>query len=264
MPEGIDVLHKTFAGGVAGFSVDVVLFPLDTIKTRLQSQQGFHAAGGSKNLYRGLSSVALGSAPTGAIFFLIYSNLKEIITVKPTILGDAICACSAEFVSSTIGVPIEVIKQRSQTGHVTTPFLQLGKKIYKREGFAGLYRGLVPTLAREMPFSFIELPIWEYFKREYPKWTGRQKCTPFESAVCGSSAGCFAAIITTPLDVIKTRVMLSEIPLSSYNAFLHIQQHEGISKLFSGAIPRTLWMGFGGFVFFFAYELSMSLSHRLF
>lgn len=82
MPEGREVLRWTFAGGIAGFAVESSLFPLDTIKTRLQSQQGFQAAGGFKNLYRGLSSVALGSAPTAAIFFLIYSNLKEIITVQ--------------------------------------------------------------------------------------------------------------------------------------------------------------------------------------
>jgi solute carrier family 25 S-adenosylmethionine transporter 26 len=263
MPEGREILRWTFAGGFAGFAVDVSLFPLDTIKTRLQSQQGFQAAGGFKHLYRGLSSVALGSAPTAAIFFLIYSNLKEVIKVEPTILADAICACSAEFISSTIGVPIEVIKQRSQTGN-GIPFLRMGKKIYKRDGFSGLYRGFGPMLAREMPFSFIELPIWEYLRREYPKWAGKEKCTPFESAVAGSSAACIAAIATTPLDVIKTRVMLSEVPLSSYNAFLHIQKHEGISKLFSGAIPQVAWMGFGGFVFFFAYELTMSLSHQLF
>lgn len=34
------------AGGVAGVSVDLILFPLDTIKTRLQSPQGFYKAGG--------------------------------------------------------------------------------------------------------------------------------------------------------------------------------------------------------------------------
>lgn len=82
MPEGRDVLRWTIAGAAAGFAVDVSLFPLDTIKTRLQSQQGLHAAGGFRNLYRGLSSVALGSAPTAAVFFLIYSNLKEIVTVQ--------------------------------------------------------------------------------------------------------------------------------------------------------------------------------------
>lgn len=172
-----------------------------------------------------------------------------------------------------------MIKQRSQTG-TGTSFLRLGQQIYHRDGWRGLYRGFAPLLAREMPFSFIELPIWEYFKREYPKWAvripnprllffgfgfqGKDKCTPFESAVAGSSAGCIAAVVTTPLDVIKTRVMLSEAPVSSYDAFLHIRRFEGVAKLFAGTAPRTLWMGFGGFIFFFAYELTMSVSYQLF
>jgi solute carrier family 25 S-adenosylmethionine transporter 26 len=51
------------SGGIAGTSVDVALFPLDTIKTRLQSPQGFFKAGGFKGIYNGLSSAAAGSAP---------------------------------------------------------------------------------------------------------------------------------------------------------------------------------------------------------
>ena len=53
------------AGGVAGTSVDVILYPLDTLKTRLQSAQGFWKAGGFRGVYAGLGSAALGSAPTG-------------------------------------------------------------------------------------------------------------------------------------------------------------------------------------------------------
>ena len=60
------------SGGAAGIAVDISLFPLDTIKTRsaakcfffgknvvflfrLQSKQGFLAAGGFRNIYSGLS-----------------------------------------------------------------------------------------------------------------------------------------------------------------------------------------------------------------
>lgn len=53
------------AGAVAGLVVDVSLYPIDTIKSRLQSKQGFIRAGGLKNLYRGLPPVLAGSVPNG-------------------------------------------------------------------------------------------------------------------------------------------------------------------------------------------------------
>ena len=46
-------LTSLISGGMAGMAVDISLFPLDTIKTRLQSKQGFWAAGGFKNIYSG-------------------------------------------------------------------------------------------------------------------------------------------------------------------------------------------------------------------
>lgn len=57
-------------GGVAGLFVDMVLFPLDTLKTRLQAQQGFRQAGGFKSIYKGIGIQAIGSAPQGIIFLM--------------------------------------------------------------------------------------------------------------------------------------------------------------------------------------------------
>lgn len=45
--------------------MDVTLFPLDTLKTRLQSSQGFLKTGGFTGLYKGIFPVIVGSAPTG-------------------------------------------------------------------------------------------------------------------------------------------------------------------------------------------------------
>ena len=53
------------AGGLAGTSVDLLFFPIDTFKTRLQSAQGFAKAGGFKGIYKGVGSVIVGSAPGG-------------------------------------------------------------------------------------------------------------------------------------------------------------------------------------------------------
>jgi hypothetical protein len=55
------------AGSAAGTSVDVTLFPLDTVKTRLQSQAGFWGSGGFRGIYRGIGPAFVGSAPNGII-----------------------------------------------------------------------------------------------------------------------------------------------------------------------------------------------------
>ena len=57
------------AGGVAGTSVDLLFYPLDTVKTRLQSSQGFFKAGGFRGIYKGVGSVVIGSAPGGESLF---------------------------------------------------------------------------------------------------------------------------------------------------------------------------------------------------
>ena len=66
------------AGAIAGMSVDLALFPLDTVKTRLQSQFGFHNSGGFKQLYRGLGSAMIVSAPNGNQQFLFDHILLSI------------------------------------------------------------------------------------------------------------------------------------------------------------------------------------------
>lgn len=53
------------AGSVAGIAVDCILFPLDTIKTRIQSEAGLRASGGFGRIYSGIASSLIGSAPNG-------------------------------------------------------------------------------------------------------------------------------------------------------------------------------------------------------
>lgn len=53
---------------MAGLFVDVILFPLDTLKTRLQAAQGFRKAGGFSGIYKGIGPQAIGSAPQGTLY----------------------------------------------------------------------------------------------------------------------------------------------------------------------------------------------------
>uniref|UniRef100_A0A915P369 S-adenosylmethionine mitochondrial carrier protein n=1 Tax=Meloidogyne floridensis TaxID=298350 RepID=A0A915P369_9BILA len=248
------------AGAAAGLAVDLSLYPLDTIKTRMQSKVGFKASGGFGNIYKGIPAVALGSAPGSALFFISYSSCKEFLNtkmaVKQTPLTDAVSASIGEIFACIARVPTEIIKQRAQTNPQKRPLQIFGELL--KEGYFS-------TLFREIPFSFIEFPLWEFLKQKRRKLTNKE-CSPLESAACGSIAGLIAAGITTPLDVLKTRVMLDRgsqnrqlLPLA-----VEIFKNEGIFRLYSGVLPRSLWMGIGGFIFFFSYEFSLKATQRIF
>lgn len=109
-----------------------------------------------------------------------------------------------------IRVPVEIAKQRRQTISSRTSSISILMEAYRTEGIRrGLYRGYGSTILREVPFAFIQFPIWEHLKANWTVNTGLE-LTPIAVAMCGAVAGGIAAAITTPLDVAKTRIMLAE------------------------------------------------------
>ena len=105
------------SGALAGICVDLTLFPLDTVKTRCQSEIGFLKSGGFARLFSGIGPVAAGSAPGAAVFFLAYETGKSTIfpkIVENSVLVHALSASLAEGTSCLIRVPVEIIKQRMQ------------------------------------------------------------------------------------------------------------------------------------------------------
>lgn len=61
-----------------------------------------------------------------------------------------------------------------------------------------LYRGYWTTVLRDMPFSIIQFPLWEYFKKTYSFYFERE-IYPMESAVCGAIAGSYITFYATKM-----------------------------------------------------------------
>lgn len=252
------------AGALAGISVDVTMYPLDTLKTRLQSQQGFQKAGGFRGVYKGLATVASTSMPTSALFFMTYETTKKLVqphvATQYTPFVHMFAASVGEVLACVIRVPTEIAKQRKQTdvGSKNRSSIRILVKAYKAEGVRrGVYRGFLSTVARDLPFSFIELPIWEMLKNLVRHHNDGQ-ISSLHSAACGSVAGGFAGVVTTPLDLAKTRIMLAE-PCAAAKLRLRpvlagIYVREGLRGLFAGATPRLTSFMLGGFVFFGVYD----------
>ncbi|XP_072641584.1 mitochondrial S-adenosylmethionine carrier protein isoform X20 [Canis lupus baileyi] len=207
--------YTSQAGGVAGVAVDLILFPLDTIKTRLQSPQGFNKAGGFRGIYAGVPSAAIGSFPNAAAFFITYEYVKWFLHTD----------------SSSYLMPVK---------HM-----------------------LAASAGEVIPFSLVQFPMWESLKALW-SWRQDHVVDCWQSAVCGAFAGGFAAAVTTPLDVAKTRIMLAKAGSSTASgnvlSALHgVWRTQGLSGLFAGVFPRTAAISLGGFIFLGAYEQTRSL-----
>jgi solute carrier family 25 protein 39/40 len=151
---------------------------------------------------------------------------------------------------TSIVSPLELIRTNLQSTpispdqpHTLRSVLASVRELVRTNGARHLWRGLGPTLWRDVPFSGLYWLSYETGKRSL-----RQR--GFEGApaafVSGASSGILAALVTSPFDVVKTRrqamIMSSAasrttgtIPL-----ILEVVRTEGTSALFAGLGPRMV------------------------
>lgn len=127
-----------------------------------------------------------------------------------------LAASIGEVAACAVRVPTEVVKQRAQASQFKSSWEALRNIFVANKGrgvgvvWRELYRGWGVTVMREIPFTVIQFPLWEAAKMWSAERSGRERVTAVESAVFGSASGAVAAAATTPLDVLKTRLMLAK------------------------------------------------------
>ncbi|XP_010268593.1 PREDICTED: S-adenosylmethionine carrier 1, chloroplastic/mitochondrial-like isoform X2 [Nelumbo nucifera] len=257
------LFEGVIAGGTAGVVVETALYPIDTIKTRLQAARG----GGKillKGLYSGLAGNLAGVLPASAIFVGVYEPTKQkLLQSFPENLS-AVAHLTAGAIggaaSSLIRVPTEVVKQRMQTGQFASA-PDAVRLIVAKEGFKGLYAGYGSFLLRDLPFDAIQFCIYEQLRIGY-KLAARRDLNDPENAIIGAFAGALTGAVTTPLDVIKTRLMVQG-SANQYKGIIGcvqtIVREEGTQAFLKGIGPRVLWIGIGGSIFFGVLERTKQL-----
>ncbi|KAL3464225.1 mitochondrial carrier domain-containing protein [Aspergillus heterothallicus] len=305
--------RSLISGAIAGLTVDCSLYPLDTIKTRLQkARQPGSSAAPTPNLslrqtirgiYAGLPSVLLGSAPSAASFFIVYDGVKRtLLSSSPdsksqspsrshVILTQSLASSMGEIAACAVRVPTEVIKQRAQAGlfggsslaalkdilalrHAHPAAAAAGAKRGYGQVIRELYRGAGITIAREIPFTVLQFTMWEGMKEAYAKRRLQHldsvitaQVPASTSAMFGSVAGAISAGLTTPLDVIKTRVMLARrgdggSDKVRIRAIVQEISSEGFGAFWRGIGPRITWIGIGGAVFLGSYQWASNTLER--
>ncbi|KAJ7612032.1 mitochondrial carrier domain-containing protein [Mycena polygramma] len=255
-------INELLAGSVGGAVQVLVGHPLDTVKTRAQiapkgmfkgpmdiimqtvRKEGFLA------LYKGMASPLLGSAGVNSLLFASYGVSQRIISPFPLSLPEiALAGSMAGVATAILASPVEMFKVRmqGQYGDKTDKRLRaVAREMWSEWGFRkGIMRGYWVTVAREIPAYAGFYTAYEFSKRKFSARYGDQ-LPVWTLLASGATGGMAYWLACYPLDVIKSRVQLRDVPPTGtpvqYIAreAKMIVAEAGVAGLFRGLSPSLL------------------------
>ena len=200
---------------------------------------------GLGSLWSGLSPTLVLAVPTTVIYFTTYEylKLKLVQTITQKQAENYMTAISlasgglARTLACVIVNPLELIRTKMQSQKMAFGEVRKALEItVKSEGKVGLWKGVSASLMRDVPFSAIYWPCYEYLRPS--EYNFSQIC------VAGAVAGSVASAATNPMDVIKTRIQIqlgeNGVKMSNSQVVQEIIQSHGIKGLWAGLTPRLL------------------------
>ncbi|PIK46743.1 putative solute carrier family 25 member 39 isoform X12, partial [Apostichopus japonicus] len=190
------IWHQIIASGTGAILTSIFMTPLDVVKIRLQVQAKPLAKTDGCPCNRPL----LHTYDQLRIHFLQkFSHENRIYA--PVLAG----GISRVFAVSIIN-PLELIRTNMQSKPLSyAELVSCIRTAVEVDGFVSLWRGLGPTLLRDVPFSAIHWFFYDYFRTKLHKYLDRDIPTFSGAFICGALSGTIASIMTQPFDVVKTQ-----------------------------------------------------------
>ncbi|EAS33681.3 mitochondrial carrier protein [Coccidioides immitis RS] len=267
----LESVHHFALGSLAGAFGAFMVYPIDLVKTRMQNQRSARVGEklynnsvdcarkvirneGVLGLYSGVLPQLIGVAPEKAIKLTVNDLVRGTFTEKKTgniwwpyelLAGGTAGACQVVFTN-----PLEIVKIRLQVqGEIAKSGQAAPRRsamwIIKNLGLVGLYKGASACLLRDVPFSAIYFPTYAHLKSDFFGETPTKKLGILQLLTAGAIAGMPAAYLTTPCDVIKTRLQVeARKGETKYTSLRHcattILKEEGFTAFFKGGPARIL------------------------
>ena len=260
---------------VAGGLGICIVYPLDLVKTRMMNQriasdgkrmylQSFdcllqsYKFEGITGLYRGLLPPLLAVGPEKFIKFTVNDMLKGLSDKQQGIhwlmeVASGACAGACQLLVTN---PLEITKIRMQLqGETARLFKENGIHAPKPLSFSaeavdlglsGLYKGAAACLLRDIPFGAIYFPVYalckDYLVQQNPSSSGSASASNI--LLAGTLAGIPASFLTTPADMIKTRLQVVPRPGEAMysgigDCFKKVYKSEGPTAFFKGSLFRV-------------------------
>ncbi|KAJ9523579.1 hypothetical protein QJQ45_007255 [Haematococcus lacustris] len=187
--DNIQPLERMVAGGLAGAVAQFLLYPLDTIRTRLAvSSRGtytgiMHVAAriradeGLAAFYRGLTPSMIGILPYAGVDIALFEILKQTLFERAEAEGRPpphftllVAGMVSSSIAQVVSYPLALIRTRLQAqGGAGKPVKYSGmmdvvQKTLAKEGVQGLYKGLVPNILKLAPAAGLSWWVFEETK----------------------------------------------------------------------------------------------------
>ncbi|KAM1174474.1 hypothetical protein EV2_027766 [Malus domestica] len=247
------------AGAVAGFATVAAMHPLDVVRTRFQVNDGrvlnlptykntAHAIftiarlEGLRGLYAGFSPAVLGSTVSWGLYFFFYGRAKERYSKdRENQLSAGLHLASAAEAGALVSLctnPIWLVKTRLQLQtplHQTRPysgFYDALRTIIREEGWAALYKGLLPSLFLQVSHGAIQFTAYEELRKIVVDFKSKKRRTHSGSADT-------VLVIRSRL---QQRPSSEGIPryMDSWHVVRETARFEGIRGFYKGITPNLL------------------------
>jgi solute carrier family 25 S-adenosylmethionine transporter 26 len=152
-----------------------------------------------------------------------------------------IAAAAAFLASSVVLVPGELLKQRLQTGQIAS-VRQGIPQIFKAEGILGFYAGYSGVCLRDVPYTMMELGIYDNFKTFYLNLKNRKESNQWDEFLAAAVSGGITGLLTAPLDNIKTKLMVEVGYSGFFDCLAKTAKNGGVSAVFAGSAARVAWL----------------------
>uniref|UniRef100_A0A3Q0SWQ1 Solute carrier family 25 member 28 n=1 Tax=Amphilophus citrinellus TaxID=61819 RepID=A0A3Q0SWQ1_AMPCI len=264
LPQGMATSTHMLAGAVAGIMEHCLMYPIDCVKTRMQS---LHPEPGARyrnvmdalrqivqtegvwRPIRGVNVLAVGAGPAHALYFACYEKIKFSLSdaIHPgtnSHFANGVAGCVATLLHDAIMNPAEVVKQRMQM--FNSPYrgvLDCVGSLLRHEGPAAFYRSYTTQLTMNVPFQALHFMTYEYLQELL---NPHRQYNPSSHVVSGALAGALAAAATSPLDVCKTLLNTQEAQAVRHisglgEAFRMVYRMGGIPAFFKGVQARVIY-----------------------
>ncbi|CBN77199.1 conserved unknown protein [Ectocarpus siliculosus] len=247
------------AGTIGGLAECMAAYPLDTVKTRMQTSEAASSGGafrcfstairedGALALYRGMSSRVVASMLAASVLFGANGTLKEVFGADSSqpLSGRFMLAAMGTGVLEAIAYcPLELVKTRMQVLRGSPAGVTVwttGAQIYRHHGiFKGSYKGFSSMLLKEGLGNTVYFGSYELCKQALGgRSTGgavgsggggapgdeRQQQHQEQAGIgpivaAGGCAGVLYTVATHPIDTVKSLVQTDSIKAPRYRGFL--------------------------------------------